>query len=77
MGFFAKYTIPIFLMHTIFATGIRSVLFKLRITNSIIHILFGLIITFIGPVIAAVIMEKTHLDFLLYPLKYIKIPKKK
>lgn len=77
MGFFAKYTMPIFLMHTIFAAGIRSVLFKFGITNSIIHILFGLIITFIGPVIAAVIMEKTHLDFLLYPLKYIKIPKKK
>ena len=77
MDFLAKYTMPIFLMHTIFAAGIRSVLFKLGITNSIIHILFGLIITFIGPVIAAVIMEKTHLDFLLYPLKYIKIPKKK
>lgn len=77
MGFFAKYTMPIFLMHTIFAAGIRSVLFKIGINNPTVHIACGLITTFIGPVIAAVIMEKTHLDFLLYPTKYIKIQNKK
>lgn len=77
MKFFAKYTMPIFLMHTIFAAGIRSVLFKLGITNSAIHIVLGLIITFIGPIIATVLMEKLHLDFLLYPLKYTKKIKNK
>lgn len=68
---------PIFLMHTIFAAGIRSVLFKLGITNSAIHIVLGLIITFIGPIIATVLMEKLHLDFLLYPLKYTEKSKTK
>ncbi len=78
MGFFAKYTMPIFLMHTIFAAGMRSVLFKIGISNSAVHIALGLIATFIGPVIAAIIMEKLHIDFLLYPLKYTeKIRNKK
>lgn len=77
MGFLAKYTMPIYLMHTIFAAGIRSVLFKIGIDNSFLHIAAGLAATFIGPVIAAVIMEKIHFDFLIYPLKYIKIGKSK
>lgn len=77
MGFFAKYTMPIYLMHTIFAAGIRSVLFKIGINNSFLHIAAGLAATFLGPIIAAVIMEKIHLDFLIYPLKYIKKDKAK
>lgn len=73
-GFLAKYTMPLFLMHTIFAAGIRIVLFKLGTTNSLIHFVAGLVITFIGPVISAIIMNKTKvLEFLLYPTKFIKI----
>ena len=70
----SKYTMPVFLMHTIFAAGLRSVLLKLSITNGTVHIVLGLIISFLGPVIATVIIERIkYLDFILYPNKYIKI----
>lgn len=70
----SKYTMPIFLMHTIFAAGLRSVLFKLGIYNSIFHIIVGLFISFIGPIIAIEIMERMFcLDVLVYPGKYIKV----
>lgn len=70
---FAQYTLPVFLMHTIFAAGLRAVLSKLGITNSLAHIILGLAVSFIGPVLAAIIMSKVKwLDFMLYPNKYLK-----
>lgn len=70
----AKYTLPVFLMHTIFAAGFRAVLLKLGVTSSIVHIVTGIAISFIGPIIATIIMSKVKwLDFLLYPGKYLKI----
>lgn len=72
-AFISKYIMPIFLMHTICAAGVRAVLFKIGIQNSPIHIVFGLCASFILPVIAALIMEKIKLDFLYAPTKYIKI----
>lgn len=74
--FLAKYSMSVFLMHTIFSAGIRSVLLKVGITNSALHIIAGLIASFILPIIAQIIMEKIHLDFVIYPLRYIKIGKK-
>jgi hypothetical protein len=72
MGFMAKYTMPVFLMHTIFSAGLRSVLLKIGITNAGVHVIFGLLIGFIGPVIAAKVMRYSKcLDFLLYPNKYV------
>lgn len=73
LSFLAKYTMPVFLMHTIFAAGVRSVLLKIGITNIIIHLGAGLAASFILPIIAAMVMEKIHLDFLYAPTKYIKI----
>ena len=73
-GVLAKYTMPIFLMHTIFAASVRTVLFKLEIQDAAIHIVLGIAISFIGPMIAAIIMKKTKwLEFFLYPGKFIKI----
>ena len=70
MGFFAKYTMPIFLMHTLFAAPMRSVLLKIGVTNAAIHIALGLGISFAGPIVAAWIMKKTKwLEFFLYPNK--------
>ncbi|MCC8016925.1 MAG: hypothetical protein LIO43_06190 [Clostridiales bacterium] len=75
-GILAEYTMPIFLMHTMFAAGLRAVLFKLGIYNSAIHIILGILISFIGPIIAAVIMKKLKfLEFFLYPGKFIKTDK--
>ena len=73
-GFLVKYTMPIFLMHTIFAATFRSVLFKLGIYDSIIHIVIGLFVSFAGPVLTAVVMKHIGwLEILLYPGKFIRI----
>lgn len=75
-GILAKYTLPIFVMHTIFAACFRSILLKFGVTSAVIHILLGLIVSFICPIIAAWVMRKTiFLDVLLYPTKYIMVPK--
>lgn len=72
MGLFAKYIMPIFLMHTLFAAPMRSVLLKIGIENTAIHVILGLSISFVGPIIAAWIMKKTKwLEFFLYPNKFI------
>lgn len=74
MDILAKYTMPIFLMHTLFAAPMRSVLLKLGIGSSVIHVVLGLGISFLGPIIAAWIMKKTKwLEFFLYPNKFMKI----
>lgn len=48
-----KYSMPVFLMQTIFAAGCRIMLNKVGIHLAGLHILFGLIATFVGPCIAA------------------------
>lgn len=73
MDFLAKYTMPIFLMHTLFAAPTRSVLLKMGVTNAVVHIVLGLGISLGGPIIAAWIMKKTKwLEFFLYPNKFIR-----
>ena len=73
MSFLAKHTMPIFLMHTIFAASLRAVLLKIGITNAAIHILLGLGMSFVGPIVAEWIMEKTRwMEFFLYPNKTLK-----
>lgn len=67
-----KYTMPIYLMHTIFAAGIRTGLMKLNVTNAYIHVVLGISISFLGPIIAAEVLQWMKLDILLYPGKYIK-----
>lgn len=73
LNLISKYSMPIFLMHTIFAATLRSVLFKLHISNPSIHIMSGLLISFVGPIIATMIMKKNkYIYFFLYPNKLIK-----
>ena len=73
MDFLAKYTMPIFLLHTLFAAPLRSILMKIGIENAVIHVVLGLVISFSGPIIAAWIMKKTKwLEFFLYPNKFIR-----
>ena len=76
--YLARYTMPIFLMHTIFAAPLRSLLLKMGIGSAAIHVVLGLAISFVGPIIAAIVMSKVkYFDFFLYPGKYIKIGVKK
>ena len=73
MKLLAKYTMPIFLMHTLFAAPLRSVLMKVGIESAVVHVVLGLGISFAGPIIAAWIMKKTKwLEFFLYPNKFIR-----
>lgn len=73
MDFLAKYTMPIFLMHTLFAAPTRSVLLKMGVTNAVVHVVLGLSISFAGPIIAAWIMKKTKwLEFFVYPNKVLQ-----
>ena len=73
MDFLAKYTMPIFLMHTLFAAPLRSILMKVGIESAVVHVVLGLGISFAGPIIAAWIMKKTKwLEFFLYPNKFIR-----
>lgn len=77
LAFIAKYSMPIFLMHTLFAATFRIVLFKVGIYNVVIHIVLGLVVTFVGPIIGMIVMEKIKpLDFIVYPTRYIKLKKK-
>ncbi len=70
---FSRYTMPVFLMHTIFAAGFRAVLLKFGVANGVVHIVLGLIISFAGPIIAAIVMDRIKwLNFIMYPNKYIK-----
>lgn len=68
----SRYTMPIFLMHTLFAAPFRTLLLKLNITEWWIHVLLGLLISFIGPIIAMMLLDKLKpLDFIVYPLRYV------
>ena len=74
MDVLANYTMPIFLMHTMLAASMRAVLLKLGIGSSVIHVVLGLGISFVGPIVAAWIMKKTKwLEFFLYLNKFVKI----
>lgn len=53
MDFLAKYTMPIYLMHTLFAAPVRVVLLKIGIENAGLHVVIGLVSSFVGPILVA------------------------
>lgn len=65
----AKYTMPIFLMHTLFAAPTRTLLMKCGIQNTVVHVTVGIVISIIGPIMAMKVMELIKLDWLVYPRK--------
>lgn len=74
MKFLVGYTMPIFLMHTIFAAGFRILLLKLGINNATMHVAGGICASVLGPIIATEIMRRYKwMDFFIYPGKYLKI----
>ncbi len=68
-GYFASYTLPIFLMHTIFAATVRIILLKAGISFSLIHVMVGIMASFAGPVIAMKVMNSLRIDWLVLPRK--------
>lgn len=70
---FKKYTFQIYLLHTIFAAGMRIILLKLNITNYYIHLILGLFASIYIPVIISIVSEKIkYTEIFFYPTKTIK-----
>lgn len=70
---FKKYTFQIYLTHTIFAAGVRIMLFKMGITNYSVHFIFGMAASIYIPVLMGMISDKikyTNIFFL--PTKTIE-----
>ena len=69
----SKYMFQIYLLHTICAAGIRIILLKLRIDNFWMHLVLGILFSFMVPILCAWIAEKTViLEIVFYPTKTIK-----
>lgn len=70
---FKEYTFQIYLLHTIFAAGMRIILIKIGIYNYTIHFIMGLIVSIYMPVIISLISKKIkYTNFFFYPIKTIK-----
>lgn len=74
---FKNYTFQIFLMHTIFAAGIRLLMYKIGIENYAIHIIIGLLFSIYIPVLVSIISNKLKFtNFFFCPLRTIEEYKK-
>lgn len=68
------YTMPIYLMHTIFAAGTRVVLLRLGIDSTLAHVSLGIAAGFVGPMLAMLVLKLlSPLDFIVYPSRYVKM----
>ena len=71
--YLAKYMLQIYLLHTIFAAGIRAILFKLGISHVLSHMAMGLVFSFAMPIFCAVIAERIWpLNIFFFPVKTVK-----
>lgn len=70
------YTMPIYLMHTICAAVTRTVLFRLGASNHVIQVIFGALASILGPIIIMAVLERLHLDFIVYPNRLLKRAKR-
>lgn len=74
---YKKYTMQIFLTHTIFAAACRIILLKCNIKIYILHLFVGIIASIYIPVIMSKISEKIKwTEFFFYPTKTIMKIKK-
>lgn len=73
INFIGRYSYEIFLLHTIFGSGIRIILLKIfKIQNIGIHFTLAIVFGIAIPIIIAKIAKKIKLiDFLFKPYKYI------
>ena len=67
LSFFSQYTMPVFLMHTLFAALTRIVLVKLNVSAPAIHLAAGLVMSFASPILAAAVMKRLKIDWILSP----------
>lgn len=62
--------LPVFLMHTMFAAGVRMVLLALGIRSAWVHLPAALAIGVAGPLAALRLLEWIRLDGLVYPRRF-------
>lgn len=67
----SNYTMPIFLMHTLFAAPVRIALVRIGIIDCITQLTVGFTISFVGPILAFELMKKLKLTWMIFP-KLIK-----
>lgn len=76
--FMNKYSLQIYLLHTIFTAGIRIILIRLNISNWIVHVIAGTVFGIVFSVLAAIIAKKTKvLNIFFFPTKTYKLLKSK
>lgn len=75
--FVNKYSLQIYLLHTIFTAGIRIIMLRLNVTFWWAHIIIGTACGLFFSILAAVIAEKIKfLNFVFFPTKTLKSFKK-
>lgn len=67
LDWFSGYTMPIYLMHTLFAAPVRIYLMKFGSNNAAIQVLAGIMMSFIGPIVAMKVLQAIKLDWIVYP----------
>lgn len=76
--FINKYSLQIYLLHTIFTAGIRIILIRLNVTEWWIHVIMGTVCGLLFSVLASVVAEKLKLlNFFFFPTKTVKLFKQK
>lgn len=76
--FINKYSLQIYLLHTIFTAGIRIILIRLNITQWWLHIIVGTVCGIFFSILAAIIAKKIKfLNLFFFPTKTFKMLKEK
>lgn len=69
----ARYTFPIYLLHTIYAASVRTFLIYAGIKSVKIHLILGFVAGSAGSILTAFIFEKlVYPEFIFYPWKVLK-----
>lgn len=70
----AKYFMPVYVLHTIVAAGVRTVLLKIGISSGILHFMIGFSVSVFVPIVIYIIAEKQWwLLFWFEPIKAMKL----
>lgn len=78
INYSVKYFMPVYVLHTIVAAGVRTVLLKIGITSGILHFMVGCGVSIFVPVIIYTIAERHWwLLFWFEPIKAVKLRNQK
>lgn len=73
-----KYFMPVYVLHTIVAAGVRTVLLKIGISSGVFHFMIGFSVSVFVPVVIYMIAEKQWwLLFWFEPIKAMKLRNQK